>query len=1136
MTFDDILAQVLDLLQREQRVSYRALRVRFQLDDDLLEAVKDELIYAKKLAVDEDNRVLVWIGEQAEAAPPPVLGTPTLASAPAPDQQREPLSYTPKHLAEKILTSRSALEGERKQVTVLFCDLANSTPIAERIGPEAMHTLLNRFFEVALNEVHRYEGTINQFLGDGFMALFGAPLAHEDHARRGVLAALVLQRTLKEAELGKPYGVECACRMGLNSGLVVVGSIGDNLRMDYSAIGDTTNLAARLQQVAEPGTILVSESTSRLVQDAVRLEALPPVEVKGKTEPVPIFQVLGTLPRRSPIVSRSERALSQFVGRERELATLEEIFAQVEAGQGQVVGVVAEAGGGKSRLLYEFRQRLQDKQVTYLEGRCLSYGSTMPYHPLLDVLRHNCGISETESPATIIEKVRFALHDVGMEPEASAPYLLHLLGVQAGTESIALLTPEAIRSRTFETLKQMSLKGSQQRPLIVQIEDVHWIDHTSQDYLASFVESLPGTAILLLTTYRPGYRPPWVEKSSAQVALSNLTPQHAITVIHSTRQQQALPQPLEQVIIEKAQGNPFFLAELTRTVMERGSHAAAIEVPDTIHGVLSARIDRLPEAHKRLLQTAAVLGREFAPRLLQALWEESTPLEPLLLDLKRLEFLYERARGEEPVYVFKHALTQEVAYDSLLTTRRQVLHAAAGHALELLYPEWLVERSEELAHHYTEAGVTEKAVHYWHHAGQKAMERSAHVEAISHLRQGLELLKTLPETAERVQREVDMLIALGESLRATQGAGALEVGETYSRARHLCQHLDNPHQLFPVLRGLWNHYANRAELQTAQVLGEQLLSLAQQMGDAFMLLTAHCALGTMLSFLGAVASAHTHFAQGIALYDSQQHRSFTFLYSEDPGVICHGLDAWTLWYLGYPDQGLTRSQEALRLVQQSAHPLSLAFVLSRAAMFHQLRREVSAVQEHAEAALSVAQEQGFPYWMAWGALFYGWGLVQQGKVKEGIEQLTQGLQAYPATGVAIRRPHFLALLAEAQGTMGQPEEGLTTLTEALTLVDTTGERWYEAELHRLKGEFLVQQNSDNQAEAETCFHHALDIARSQQAKSFELRTATSLAKLWQQQGKRQEAHDLLGPVYHWFTEGFDTADLKDAQALLVALR
>jgi predicted ATPase len=720
-----------------------------------------------------------------------------------------------------------------------------------------------------------------------------------------------------------------------------------------------------------------------------------------------------------------------------------------------------------------------------------------------------------------------------MDPEASAPYLLQLLGVKEGTESIAAFTPEAIRTRTFETLKQMSLKGSQQRPLIFEIEDLHWIDHTSQDYLASFVESLPGASLLLLTTYRPGYRPPWVEKSYAtQVSLHTLPQHHAVTVVHSTSQQQELPQHLERVIIEKAEGNPFFLEELTRAVIEHGDLQTDVAVPDTIQGVLMARIDRLPEEHKRLLQTASVLGRAFAPRLLQALWEEPTPLEALLLDLKRLEFLYERARGERPLYVFKHALTQEVAYDSLLTTRRQMLHAAAGHALEQLYPDWLVERSEELAHHYTEAGLTEKAVHYWHHAGQKAIERSAHVEAIAHLRQGLALLQTLPETPQRLQREVDMLIALGASLLATKGYGAAEVGETYTHARHLCQHLDDVHQHFPVLRGLWHYYIVRAEFQTAHALGEQLLTLAQQVQDASMLVAAHRALGGILYHLGAVAAAHTHLAQGIALYDPQQYRAAVFLYGEDAGVICHIYAALTLWTLGSPDQALARSHEAVTLAQQSAHPFSLGFTLCWAAVCHQYRREVHCTQERAEAAIVLAQEQGFPLWIAHGAIMRGWALAQQGQAQEGIAQMTQGLQAYHATGAAIRRPHFLALLAEAHGNLGQPEAGLTMLTEALTHVDTTGERWYEPELYRLKGALLLQQNSDNQVEAESCFQHAISIAQSQQAKSWELRAATSLARLWQSQGKRDEARQVLGDVYGWFTEGFETADLIDAKALL----
>jgi predicted ATPase len=497
--------------------------------------------------------------------------------------------------------------------------------------------------------------------------------------------------------------------------------------------------------------------------------------------------------------------------------------------------------------------------------------------------------------------------------------------------------------------------------------------------------------------------------------------------------------------------------------------------------------------------------------------------------------VYQRGLPPQATYVFKHALIQDAAYASLLKSTRQHYHQRIAHVLEEQFPETTQAQPEFLAHHYTEAGLTGQAVAYWYKAGQKASEGSAHVEAISHLRTGLELLKMLPETPERPQREVDIHIALGASLIATKGVAAPEVAQTYTRARQLCEHLDHPQQFFSVLRGLWNHHNARAEYQLAHALGEQLLTLAQQVQDSAMLLAAHRALGATLFLLGAVASAYTNFAQGIALYDPQQHRASVFLHGQDSGVLCRSQAAWALWSLGYPAQGLARSQEAVTLAQHSGHPFSLGFAWCWAGVFHQWRREVRAVQERAEAACRLAMDQGFPAWLAQGAILRGWALAQHGQAQEGIAQIAQGLRAFRATGAEIERSYFLALLAEAHGTLGQPAEGLTVLTEALAVVDKTGERWYEAELHRLKGALLLQRSLDNQAEAEACFQQAISIAQSQQAKSWELRTATSLARLWQQQDKRQEAHDLLAPVYHWFTEGFDTADLQDAKALLEAL-
>jgi predicted ATPase len=599
-------------------------------------------------------------------------------------------------------------------------------------------------------------------------------------------------------------------------------------------------------------------------------------------------------------------------------------------------------------------------------------------------------------------------------------------------------------------------------------------------------------------------------------------------------------------ITGKTDGVPLFVEELTKAVLESGmlqevdGHYAltgsfsTFAIPATLQDSLMARLDRLMTA-KVIAQLGATIGRQFSYALLQAVSQlDKVMLQHELGRLVEAEIVYQRGVPPQATYTFKHALIQDAAYESLLKSTRQQYHQRIAQVLEEQFSETAEAQPELLAHHYTEAGLTGQAVAYWYKAGQSAIQRSAHVEAIAHLRRGLALLPTLPETPQRLQREVDMHIALGASLRVTQGFAAPEVEALCTSARQLCEHLEEPQQRFPVLRVLWQYYNMRGEYLTARELGEQLLTLARQVQDSAMLVAAHRALGTMLFYAGAVADAHTHFAQGIALYNPQQHRTYALLYGEDAGVMCQSFAARTLWFLGYPDQGMAHNAKAVTLAQQSTHPISLSYALGHAATVHQFRHEMPAAQEYAESALSLATKQGFPYWKAFSSILRGWVLAQQGQAKEGITQINHGLVALRATGAELTRPYFLALLAEAHGTMGQSEAGLKVLAEALTLIDTTGERWYEPELYRLKGELLLQQNADNQAEAEACFHKALEIARNQQAKSFELRAATSLAKLWQQHGKCQEAYDLLAPVYHWFTEGFDTTDLQDAKALLDA--
>jgi len=545
-----------------------------------------------------------------------------------------------------------------------------------------------------------------------------------------------------------------------------------------------------------------------------------------------------------------------------------------------------------------------------------------------------------------------------------------------------------------------------------------------------------------------------------------------------------------------------------------------------------ARLDRLGPA-KQIAHLGAVVGREFAYEVLQAVGPlEEAMLRQGLAQLVEAELLYQRGLPPQARYRFKHALIQEVAYQSLLRSTRCQYHQQIAQVLEGRFPDTCQRHPELVAHHYTEAGCSAQALPYWQQAGQRAIERSANLEAIGHLTKGLEVLQTLPETPERSQHELTLRLALGATLMITRGYAAPEVERAYARARDLCQQLGQSAQLFPVLHGLWRFYVNRAEMHTARALGEQLISLAQHDQDSALLLQAHRALGPTLTFRGELALARAHLEQGIALYDRQHHRFHILLYGQDPGVVCHTFAALALWLLGYSEQAQQHIDKALMLAQELEHSFSLAYVLSHMAVIHRLRREVLATHLRAEATIALSREQEFPFWLTWGTMLRGWANAQLGQREEGAAAISEGLAAYQATGAGVLRPTFLGLLAEVCGLGGGTTEGLRVLAEASAVIDATGERWWETELHRLRGELLLARAGDNQVDAEACFHQALQVAHCQQAKALELRAAMSLSRLWQQQGKCAAAYDLLAPIYNWFTEGFDTADLQEAKALL----
>jgi predicted ATPase len=620
-------------------------------------------------------------------------------------------------------------------------------------------------------------------------------------------------------------------------------------------------------------------------------------------------------------------------------------------------------------------------------------------------------------------------------------------------------------------------------------------------------------------------------------------------------------QPLKQLILEKTEGNPFFMEEVVQTLAEekvligeRGHYRlerapTELQIPTTVQGVLTARIDRLPPQEKTLLQTLAVIGKEFSLSLLrQVVDRPEDELHRLLSHLQTAEFIYEQPAFPEVEYTFKHALTQEVAYNSLLVERRRVLHERTARIIEALFGLRLEDHYSDLAHHYGRSGNVEKAVEYLQLAGHQAVQQSANTEAISYLTTALELLKTLPDTPERARQELTLQTTLGPALMNTKGYAAPEVEQAYTRARELCQQLGETRQLFLVLRGLYVFYQLRGELWTTRELAEHLLEVAQSLQDPAFLLEAHFEQGVLLVGLGEPAPARAHLEQAIALYDPQQHRSLAFLYGQDPGVSTLVILAQVLWFLGYPDQALKRSQEGLTLAQELSHPFSLARALFFKAWLHQVRREGRAAQELAEAALILATEHGFTFRVALGTIMRGWALAEQGQTEEGIMQMREGLAAYRATGAELARSHFLALLAEMHGKVGQAEEGLILLAEALDVVHRTGEHWWEVELYRLKGELLQKakacpersrrgkgQKAKIESEAEECFQKAIEIARRQSAKSLELRAVMSLGRLWQKQGKKEEARQMLAEIYSWFTEGFGTKDLQEAKMLLQEL-
>jgi TOMM system kinase/cyclase fusion protein len=1133
MDFYAVLDQVVALLRRRGRVSYRALKRQFDLDDAYLDDLKAEIIEVQQLAVDQEGTMLVWTGDGgALQAPSP----PQIVDAQQPQRRAE---------------SR-APEAERRQLTVLFCDLVDSTVLASQLDPEEWREVVRAYQATCAKVIARFEGHIAQYLGDGLLVYFGYPRAHEDDAQRAVRAGLGMVEALGQLNTGleRQRGVHLAVRLGIHTGLVVVGEIGGGTRQEQLALGETPNLAARLQGLAAPNTVVISAATFQLLGGFFACQALGTHLLKGFGQPIEVYRVLSERMAHSRLEAAGRAGLTPLVGRDQEIRLLLEHWAQVKEGLGQVVLLSGEAGIGKSRLVQVLMEQVAAEPQAWLTPcQCSPYHQNTALYPLIELLeRVVLRFEREESPEQKLRKLEGFLVQYGLSLAETVPLFAALLSLPLTADYAPLtMSPEQQKQKTFHALLTILLRIAAQQPVLFVMEDLHWVDPSTLEWLSLLVDQGPTARILTLLTFRPDFSPPWTGRSHlTQVTLSRLPRRQAAELTSRVAHGKALPPEVVAQVVAKTDGVPLFVEELTKMVLESGLLQAREEryaltrplpplaIPATLHDSLMARLDRLATV-KALAQLGATLGREFAYELLQAvsLWDEDA-LRRGLHQLVEAEFLYQQGLPPQATYRFKHALIQEAAYQSLLRSTRQQHHQRIAQVLEARFPELCETQPELLAHHYTAAGLVARAIPYWQRAGQRMLAQSAYVEAIRHLTQGLELLQALPDTPERAQQELALQMTLGPALMALKGWSAPEVEHAYARAQALCQQVGHTPQLLHVLVGLSMFYMVRGEVQTAQRLAEQCATLAQSLQDPAFLLLAQATLGMSLFYLGAFTPARESLEHAIALYDPSQHHLLTS-FGADPGEISLSHVSATLLRLGYPDQALQRLSEAIALAQQLSHPFSLAHALAFAAWGHWYRREIHLTQAQAEAVIALCTEQGFSLYLATGTTLRGCALVAQGQGEEGLAHIQKGIALHRATGSVLLLPAFLSLLAEAYGNVGHAEAGVPVVDEALAIMNQSDERLREAELYRIKGELLLAVPTAQHAEAETCFRHAITTARQQQAKFWELRATLRLSRLWQQQGKQEAARQLLAEIYGWFTEGFDTADLQEAKVLLEEL-
>jgi predicted ATPase/class 3 adenylate cyclase len=1036
-------------------------------------------------------------------------------------------------------------DPERRQLTLLFCDLVASTELSARLDPEDLREVVHAYQASVAAVVTRFEGHVAKYMGDGVLVYFGYPGAHEDDPERAVRAGLELVHAVSKLQI-RP-DVELKARVGIATGEVVVGDlVGQGSAEEHAAIGETPNLVARLYTLGEPGSVIIGRRTRRLVGDLFEVASLGIHHLKGFSEPMQAWCVIGEGFAENRFEALRGASLTPLIGRDHELRLLLERWHRAKEGHGQVVLLSGEPGIGKSRLIRALRERLGGENYTPLSHYCSPYHQNSALYPVIGLLERAAGLSRAEPPEHQLEKLEAFLSRSTKQVEEVVSLFAALLGIPTGDGYPPLdLSPERQKARTFEVLLDQVESLARRQPVLSLYKDLHWVDPSTRELLGLIVDRARRLPVLVIMTFRPDFVPSWPPRRHVTpIALGPLTERQSIAMIEWLTDGRALPPTVLDQILGKAEGVPLFVEELTKTALASGllknrgdryelaAPLPQLAIPTTLRDSLMARLDRLAPA-KVVAQVAACIGREFTYPLLAAVSPlPDTEVQAALNRLVAAGLVFSRGTTPEASYAFKHALVRDAAHQTLLKAQRQQLHGRIARMLEERFPETVEIEPELLAQHCTEAGLIEQAVEYCQRAGQQALARSATAEAVAQLDRGLELLVGLPDGPERRRRELGLQLMLGPALIAAKGFAAPETGRAYARACELCRELGDIPRLLPALYGQSVVHWQRAELAAAHEVARELLELAEEEGEAAAEVVGHRTLGTFLFQLGRLAQSLAHSEIGLALYDSVRDRSSRFVYAIDSRVVCLLWLSQALLGLGYPEQAQVRQSEALASARELAHPNTIAQALFCDWTLHQLLRDGRATQAQTEELIALATEQGLPLWLAAGVVIRGRTLAAGGRAEDGVAVIRRGLADYRATGAELFSPYFLALLADAYGRADQAAIGLSVLADALDRVERTGAHWIEAELHRLRGELLLARPEPDQSEAEASFHRALAVAYEQQAKLWELRAATSLARLWRDQRRRNEAHDLLAPICGWFTEGFDTPDLEDAKALL----